>query len=865
MTRSGYWIKMNYKDFSSKIKTKYPQYSDMDDRELAEKISAKYPQYQVEYDEDTSTPPPSKPPILGGVTGAYSAPNVDIGPSYGQRVKSDIEEQGRKDVERQQQGGGVPLSKMGGVIQSMAALLRQAPGAYELGQPVASAAQKVMAKEPAPKTTGKFPSFGTYSTPAVDPGAMMKESPNLRSVVDIVTGAGEVVPFAVAATKGLGLAGKGIQEGMSYGRLGGLEKKIEKGIDKGIKPRFTAEKKTVGGLDNYKAKASDAVMAIDEYKDKINLVDSYGEKIALPRNNAEFAQAIEKTKEQIFKEYSSMASAASEGGVRFSTDQIQRKLDDVIRDIGNPDDVVDYAYKMKMELEKLNGASPEVIQKRIKYYNESLENYYSGRGGVTQAKAKVDASVANAMREELDDMITSAQGEGYQSLKNKYGALKAIEKDVNHRALQIAKKSPAGLLDMTDIFTGGEIAAGIMSMNPVLVAKGLTGKAAKEYMKWLNNPDKYIGDMFKAVGKAQKNNPLGMLRNQRGAVGSNDIITSVNPSGGIFTEYNPTDRASKMLKKNITTLDVTAKKNPDDYVTVYRGAPKSQKSIANGDFVTTNKQLALDYAGSGHVIEKKVKYSELLDDIDEPLGEEYILKENNQNSLLKNERGAVGIENPQVKSENFKKWFGDWEKAPEQASKVVDNKNRPMVVYRGGTQLRDKYDNDIPAYFTSSKDYASLYGDGVINDAYLDIKKPYIFKYDLDRLDNGKEYVTPKEFVASLELSGSDKLNSLIKELEELAGGMDEELEPWKYVESTGFRRFLKSNGFDGIIAKEKGNDIYSPLLPSSQIKSSTKNSGAFNPSNPDIRGSGAVPMLAGTAASGLGGLTAYEYFKNRK
>lgn len=515
----------------------------------------------IEEDEpDSAQRPPTKPPIFGGVTGAYSAPSADIGPSYMQRVSSDIEEQGRKDVERQRQGGNVPLSKVGGGLQSMAAFLRQAPGAYELGQPIASATQKVMTKEPAPKTTGKFPSFGTYSTPAVDPGAMMEESPNLRSAVDIATGAGEVVPFAVGAAKGLGFAGKGVQDLSASRQLGKLEKKIEKGIDKGIKPRFTAEKKTVGGLDNYKIKASDAVMAIDEYKDKIDLVDSYGDKIALPRNNAEFAQAIEKTKEQIFKEYSSMASAASEGGVRFSTDQIQRKLDDVIRDIGNPADVVDYAYKMKMELEKLNGASPEVIQKRIKYYNESLENYYAGRGGVTQAKAKVDASVANAMREELDGMITSAQGEGYQALKNKYGALKAIEKDVNHRALQIAKKSPAGLLDMTDVFTGGEIAAGVMSMNPALVAKGLTGKAAKEYMKWLNNPDKYIGDMFKAVSKTSKNNPLGMLKNQRGAVGGIDIseydlddvlyngsyepVTEIRPKGddtmfdGLFASYN---------------------------------------------------------------------------------------------------------------------------------------------------------------------------------------------------------------------------------------------------------------------------------------------------------------------------------------
>ena len=36
---------MNYNEFAEKIKTKYPQYKDMDNRELATKMVAKYPQY----------------------------------------------------------------------------------------------------------------------------------------------------------------------------------------------------------------------------------------------------------------------------------------------------------------------------------------------------------------------------------------------------------------------------------------------------------------------------------------------------------------------------------------------------------------------------------------------------------------------------------------------------------------------------------------------------------------------------------------------------------------------------------------------------------------------------------------------------
>jgi hypothetical protein len=43
---------MNYNEFADKIKTKYPQYKDMDNRQLAERMIAKYPQYKdVTFDD----------------------------------------------------------------------------------------------------------------------------------------------------------------------------------------------------------------------------------------------------------------------------------------------------------------------------------------------------------------------------------------------------------------------------------------------------------------------------------------------------------------------------------------------------------------------------------------------------------------------------------------------------------------------------------------------------------------------------------------------------------------------------------------------------------------------------------------------
>ena len=54
-------------------------------------------------------------------------------------------------------------------------------------------------------------------------------------------------------------------------------------------------------------------------------------------------------------------------------------------------------------------------------------------------------------------------------------------------------------------------------------------------------------------------------------------------------------------------------------------ADASDKAQA-GDYVTTNAQLAKDYAGPGKVISAEVRACDILDDMNEPGGEEYIYR-----------------------------------------------------------------------------------------------------------------------------------------------------------------------------------------------------------------------------------------------
>jgi len=77
---------------------------------------------------------------------------------------------------------------------------------------------------------------------------------------------------------------------------------------------------------------------------------------------------------------------------------------------------------------------------------------------------------------------------------------------------------------------------------------------------------------------------------------------------GLFVDYHPDHRAIDVLtSKDYQPITIEAGYKPDEYVTVYRGAPKHQKVINNGDWVTTTEQLAKDYAGGEKVIKEKIK------------------------------------------------------------------------------------------------------------------------------------------------------------------------------------------------------------------------------------------------------------------
>lgn len=64
-------------------------------------------------------------------------------------------------------------------------------------------------------------------------------------------------------------------------------------------------------------------------------------------------------------------------------------------------------------------------------------------------------------------------------------------------------------------------------------------------------------------------------------------------------------------------------------------------------------------------------------------------------SIRKSSRNVNSVSENQTETENFKRWFGDWENDPAKASKVVNEDGTPKVVYHG-TNAELKTEGGVP-------------------------------------------------------------------------------------------------------------------------------------------------------------------------
>ena len=278
-------------------------------------------------------------------------------------------------------------------------------------------------------------------------------------------------------------------------------------------------KMKLGGTENITDDAVGALQTIKNLAPDIKVIDKDGiEKAFIPEKATllEMPQVLLQAKDKIYKAYSDLATKAGDAGAVFG----QKDFNAVISDLSKYEGkgyTQAYSNKAKQIQEALNrygeeiskngknklfyfkDTAPDEIQTLIEAINRDV-NPLSDKAG-----AEVALDVSRKLREILDDKISNATGEGYQQLRNAYKQLRAIEPEV----INEFKKSLRGQgiqSDIIDKIATVDTITGLLSGNPVAVARGATWEAVKiAWRKALGN-EANLQRAFKIMGKAEKEN-----------------------------------------------------------------------------------------------------------------------------------------------------------------------------------------------------------------------------------------------------------------------------------------------------------------------------------------------------------------------
>lgn len=194
----------------------------------------------------------------------------------------------------------------------------------------------------------------------------------------------------------------------------------------------------------------------------------------------------------------------------------------------------------------------------------------------------------------------------------------------------------------------------------------------------------------------------------------------------------------------------------------------------------------------------------------------------------------------QVRTENFKRWFGDWQNDPQNASKILDENGEPRVVfhgtyYAGFTEFGRKPSGIYFADFDTSTWYTEE-GARVIHEfdddmsvsgiyaCFLNIRNPKRYNYEghgaLDGFRGKKEPSVYYEQMMQQQYGKKPKYDGMVCE---------------NIKDFGGYMGGLAELDEDGRLTRYYDNSIYIASEPN-QIKSATDNDGSFSNESDDIR-----------------------------
>lgn len=345
---------------------------------------------------------------------------------------------------------------------------------------------------------------------------------------------------------------------------------------------------------------------------------------------------------------------------------------------------------------------------------------------------------------------------------------------------------------------------------PLTIGSGHVYSAAKTEAQAKQDGNFHKGVHYHGLGNAAVKNIYSAIQDPIMVIAAKDVNKNASPLRSTHSVVAIVDIGTAQ-KSLLVPIEITAERKVNGtQMDVNTISSIYEKSVGN----LVNEAIALENSGDVGIFYAKKEATALPvagvqfpAQLQQPIASNGIVHRLSEKVNMKVSEAT--------QSRQFKRWFGDWQNDPANASKVVNEDGTPKVVYHGTNaeftvfdraQGKKKVHLNVFGdgnYFTALREGASRYGANVV-EAYLDIKNPYVKK---DGFNTVADQIASEFGIARDSIKGSD-------------------------VSS-----FLRQRGYDGVVMYDgNGEIVIANAFSSNQIKSATDNIGTFDKANPDIR-----------------------------
>ncbi len=417
-----------------------------------------------------------------------------------------------------------PLNTVGGMLKAGGQLATGGSGAmYDLNGPAAAAVRPIV-QNPSGEAVAAIPQAAMALA-----GGGREAAENVGNAIDRSGAGGGVVPNAAMAVKS---AGAKLLPSLVDGPPESL-------LTRAVKP----------GKNNVGWNA--------DVQTAIPLMKSAEQTIGRPIAGVDDAlEAAQTAKKAIWQQYQQRLSPANQMGAMVDGNQIADAMVNSIDKrtaIQNPDLV----QKVQQVADTYRKPIPlSDAEDFLQSANKDLNSYYA-KNKVGQQVAQNDPEIsstvaeAGALRSALYSTLDDVTGPGAAQLKQAYGSLTNVEKELYGRQLVAARQNPESLSEQLSTVRGaGKIAKGVLTLDPGDVIEGAQNIAVSRALKARNSSDAMIQRAFESAQPAAPF-PTPSLPQFRGLLprGPIQVPPPADASGVVASQPPPvaaTTRAQRM-------------------------------------------------------------------------------------------------------------------------------------------------------------------------------------------------------------------------------------------------------------------------------------------------------------------------------